>query len=156
MFCPHCGRELPAEASFCPHCGRAQRFDSADAGMTWETCEILYAQSIRVLITCRFWARALGPQGEFCAGESASWTARYPASNDPEALIAHRQLVQRLLAAGWKPVGRGFLWYNDRFERRSLGNRASVAQENPEQAGTEPRRGTGRDGDENTEDEDQP
>ena len=115
MHCPHCAAELPEDARYCLRCGR-------NLAAPWATCEILCAREERVLITCRFWARVLRPDGLFSAGSSPTWVAEFPACGDPEAQAAHAALVRQLLTAGWRHVGRGWRWYNDRFERWSEGS----------------------------------
>jgi len=116
MLCPHCATELPDDANYCLHCGRAQGDGQA---APWAACEILCARQEGVLSTCRFWARAVGPQGVFCAGSSPAWVAEFPDAEDPQAWTAHRVLVQQLLAAGWRYAGRGWRWYNDRFRQEN-------------------------------------
>ncbi len=122
MRCANCGAGLPDEANYCPRCGHPQQPEPAGAA-PWETCEIVYARTVEVLITCHFWARAIGSHGEYSAGESAAWLASYPDSERSEALLAHYDLVNELVAAGWQHVGCGFFWYNDRFSRPAADHR---------------------------------
>jgi hypothetical protein len=84
-----------------------------------ETCELCYTTHWGVLITCRFWARAVGAAGEYNAGESRAWVGRYPYPDDPHAVAARAALVRRLVDDGWQHVGTGWPWFNDRFRRRA-------------------------------------
>ena len=76
MFCMNCGKELPDDANFCLKCGKPQNA-SALAEVeepVWETCEIVwnYKKKGGMLSNDKlmFWAKAIGPKGEYNAGES--------------------------------------------------------------------------------------
>jgi len=116
ISCAHCGTRLPANANYCWHCGRPQGAAPGQGMARWETCEIVCARHPGAL-TCRFWARAIGPQGEYNAGESPWWLGGWPDKRNREAIAAQRSLVRCLSKAGWQHTGRGLLWFNDRFQR---------------------------------------
>jgi hypothetical protein len=68
-----------------------------------------------------FYAEAVGPNGHrsiVARSRMFRWRSadRPPASGD--ALDAHNELVDRLVAAGWTPEGRGGAWYEYAFLRR--------------------------------------
>jgi hypothetical protein len=94
-------------------------------------CEIKW---IRVNGGSEFVAMTRAPDGtETTLARSPRFRWRLPLAPDatPGASAAHKDLVGRLLAAGWRPYGRAGLlnWYADRFRA-------------PETSAAQPRTGT--------------
>ena len=114
--CRTCQRPVPLGAAVCPPGGAPQ---PDGAVRTLETCEIVlwrgYVKSGFV---------ALPTEGTRSQGEPpASRLFRSKRNREPEAEDlagdAHAELVERLLADEWEPVGRGSMWYAQRFARVS-------------------------------------
>lgn len=84
----------------------------------WEYCAIEREYSpTRVLL------RALGRNklGEFEAGEVEIETSPFPnfvIAETDNAMIAHRELTERLREENWEPCGRGEHWWETEFKRR--------------------------------------
>jgi hypothetical protein len=88
-----------------------------DVFRTLETCEI---SLWRGYVKCGF--VALPTEETRLLGEPpASRLFRHKGNDEPVAEgvagHAHAELVERLLADGWEPVGRGSTWYSQRFAR---------------------------------------
>src|SRR5581483_11157947 len=115
MFCPSWGTELAEGARFCHQCGY-----SAAGGprapteeKEWEYCEI----SWDTINKFSFWraartifvAIAIGPDGEYVAGESEPFRellyCGVPRSGHPGTVDAYDGLVKRLLKDGWRATG---------------------------------------------------
>ena len=130
MFCISCGTHLPDEANFCWKCGKPQKPGIQPNKPKWETCEIV-SEKVRdggVFSGdyLRFWAEAIGSDGQYSAGESAVFKGPYivgypsfPNSDDQNTTVAHKTLIQKLVKDGWEPASdRGLNWWNYRFRRR--------------------------------------
>ncbi|MBN1485504.1 MAG: zinc ribbon domain-containing protein [Chloroflexia bacterium] len=124
MFCINCGTELPDEANFCWKCGRPQKEGVQVKETRWETCEIVYQKLKEPFFgdtEFQFWARAIGPEGSYNAGESPvfkCWSPK-PESYSADASNAHKALVSKLLADGWEPTTNSdYSWWGDTFRRR--------------------------------------
>jgi zinc-ribbon domain len=124
--CPNCGGPTPDDARFCPRCGAPQREGagsgpphSGQAPERWELCEIVwwrgYLKSEFIAVAG---ARELdrSPQFRWRSGDP-------PPHDDAGARNAHDQLVQRLTALGWEPLGQAIPWYAQRFCRSTSGLR---------------------------------
>ncbi|CCF84092.1 hypothetical protein [Nitrolancea hollandica] len=129
MQCLQCGRWFPGESESCPDCEQSSGADGdthpEGQWEEWETCEITSEGSgIAWLITeFHFVAYATGPRGEYSAARSGTFPATpgYPIpidASDPRANAALAEVVQALMAAGWKPLPRGEHWFSFRFYRQ--------------------------------------
>jgi zinc-ribbon domain len=137
--CPNCGGPVADDARFCPRCGAPQR-EGAGSGPTqagpaperWELCEITwwrgYLKSEFVAVTGdRELARS--PGFRWRSGEP-------PPHDDARARNVHDQLVRRLTALGWEPLGQAIPWYAQRFCRSTTGLRL-LAGDTADQANDE-------------------
>jgi hypothetical protein len=115
MFCMNCGKELPPDAQFYSKCGKPIGGAESQEATRWETCEIIYTlEHSRV----KLWARAVGANGEYNAGESPTWSSMgAPVRTSQIDRTAHKDLVDKLVRDGWQHVGTVGEWYNDRFRR---------------------------------------
>ena len=129
MECLRCGGRLPDGAESCPECGKpsdsGNRTHPDDQWEAWETCEITSEGSgIGWLITeFRFIAEAHGPRGDYLVAQSGTFPAIPGYSlpidaSDPKANAELAEIVQELMAAGWKPLPRGEHWFSFRFYRQ--------------------------------------
>jgi hypothetical protein len=134
--CPNCGGRVAQSARFCPRCGAPQKEGvrpslqvfpppapaQGQSGRTtrerWDVCEIGWWHGY---VKADFFALALGAdQNDFEAARSPQfWWVRSdpPASDHDGAREAHEALVHKLLDNGWEPMGRGAVWYAQRFRR---------------------------------------
>ena len=134
MYCWNCGSQLPDEAIFCHKCGKQQRYGGQQIGssltkdnITLETCEIVFDSTQHLVAGAIFWfwAKAIGPNGEYSAGNSPQVIvgSRFfdePKMNDRQTKMAHSSLVAALVSDGWEPMPvRGPNWWNYRFQRRA-------------------------------------
>jgi hypothetical protein len=105
---------LPEEEEEAPP--RTLRF-AVPAVTTWERCEIEWW---RGYVKSDFYAVAFRPTGEwYVAGRSPSfrWRHNEPPPQEASGQEEHAELVGRLVADGWEPVGNGPVWYQTRFRR---------------------------------------
>jgi zinc ribbon protein len=126
MYCIGCGTELPDDANFCLRCGKPQKkgVKIADESVTeakYETCEIGWDKA--GLLSLEFWAKAIGPNGVYNAGEVKFTPGpfrqrEYPDNDESNACEALNTLIKQLTQDGWQPLTRGPYWYNYRFQRR--------------------------------------
>ena len=68
-----------------------------------------------------FYAEAVGPnhhRSVVARSRMFRWRSAEEPPASGEALDAHNELVDRLVAAGWTPEGRGGAWYEYAFLRR--------------------------------------
>ena len=128
MFCQNCGDQISGEVNFCPKCGHPQKGGSQAQAQPAEYCQITYQLKTGFIQTFQFWAQATGPRGTYNAGESATWTSspnlsgllmfpHVPVGNNQKHLALHAELVNKLVQDGWKPIGRGERWWQDKFQR---------------------------------------
>jgi hypothetical protein len=86
-----------------------------------------------------FFALALGAdQHEFEAARSPQfwWYRSDPPGSDHEgARSAHEALVHKLIDNGWEPMGRGAVWYSQRF-RRTAGSLRVLGADSQNDAGS--------------------
>jgi zinc-ribbon domain len=134
--CPNCGGPTPDDARFCPRCGAPQH-TGADSGPPrtgqaperWELCEIVWW---RGYLKSEFFAAAEGR--ELARSPGFRWRrADPPPPDDVGARKAHDELVRRLTALGWEPLGQAIPWYAQRFCRSTSGLRV-VSGDAEEQA----------------------
>lgn len=129
MQCLQCSRQVPDGAESCPACGTPPPYGSGESTggrwEKWETCEIASEGSgIAFLITdFRFVAEAHGPRGDYQAASSGTFPANpgYPVpidASDPYANAALAEIIQDLMATGWKPLPPGEHWFSFRFYRQ--------------------------------------
>lgn len=83
-----------------------------------EYCEIVFDNKTSL----KFWAKAIGKNGVFSAGETWGLSGDYPRSEEAKHVIAHDSLVFLLTKSGWQPIGRNDPWYSTKFSRTPLGN----------------------------------
>jgi len=87
MYCMGCGAQLPDEAKFCMECGKSLRPETPSDSLKWETCEIEWLEKSSLMRTLLvramgyFWAKAIGPNGVFDAGQTDTFTFGYPPSS---------------------------------------------------------------------------
>ena len=128
MYCIGCGTELPDDANFCLKCGKPQKkgLKVANDSITeakYETCEIGWDKPSRLSLSLVFWAKAIGPNGSYSAGEvkftPGPFRQRaYPESNESNAVEAVNTLIKQLTQDGWQPLTRGEGWFSYRFQRQ--------------------------------------
>jgi hypothetical protein len=123
MTCFNCGGELPEGARFCPSCGAPVGEVNAVAPLrpvtSWELCEI---GCWRGYLKAEFYARRIGRDGEEIArSRMFRWWHDSLPPREGKVLAAYEELVARLAAAGWEPVGEARPWYAQRFRRRLAG-----------------------------------
>jgi len=140
MYCWNCGTQLPDNANFCSKCGKQQKpgeqpIEPNLKEEKWETCEILFDSQYQLGRgwIFWFWAKAIGPEGEYSAGSSGQLLAGpifdKPNSDNRETKMAHSELVAKLVSDGWEPVpNKGSNWWNDRFRRRVRAIQAATSQ----------------------------
>lgn len=128
IYCMQCGKELPDDANFCLKCGKpvgeaakpAQQPESR-----WEYCEIVYQARWEKHWygndhLFQFWAKGIGPNGTFNAGEVEEvkrWGLFADQLEDQE--LASR-LVKLLVSKGWEPLpNKGSEWFSYKFRRQA-------------------------------------
>jgi hypothetical protein len=122
-FCMACGAALSADASFCSSCGSAQTPEALqsrnDTHVRDEFCEVIVTQAADsgLLTKWAFVARAVGKEGLFEAGRSASLKRDAREVWDADNERALNGLIAALGADGWEPTGRGAAWFEYRFRR---------------------------------------
>jgi hypothetical protein len=128
--CPNCGSETHADARFCHRCGAPLRGDGSAEG--WEVCEIVWW---RGYVKSEF--HAVAEAQELARSPRFRWRSDEPPPPDHQgARAAHDDLVERLTAAGWEPLGEADPWYAQRFRRQISGLRLLAGQPGRD-AGTE-------------------
>lgn len=135
--CPECSREISDRATACPHCGvpLASSGETDQGVLRWENCEIVFEKRQGLAgAKMRFWARAIGPEGQYAAAASpdfgpslgqwfsgqgglAGYHNLMPQSNHRRAVEVHDELVNQLIRDNWEHTGRGHDWFNDTFRR---------------------------------------
>ena len=147
-ICSNCGGRVGQTARFCVRCG-APRTDGAEAvpfpgartREQWDVCEIAWW---RGYVKSEFCALALGAdRGEYEAGRSRQFRWHRSESPPPDhrrARAAHDELVQKLVDAGWEPLGEATPWYMQRFRRRAVRLRVLGGDEPEQQPNDEPDR----------------
>jgi hypothetical protein len=135
--CKGCGGSYDNTFQFCPFCGRAKPEPeslkvqvSVSLQDKWETCKIYMTKwnNGSIYVTSQFWAEAIGPNGEYLAGESLPFpyflNAAYNASykGDAGVISAHTFLVNQLAADGWEAIPSGGEWWQTQFQRQMDGN----------------------------------
>lgn len=129
--CPNCGGPAPDDARFCPRCGAPQRegadpppAPSVGAPEGLELCEIVWW---RGYFKSEF--LAVAGKRELARSSRFRWRRGEPPSQTHEgARTAHEQLVRRLTAIGWEPLGQAIPWYAQRFCRQPTGLRLLASQ----------------------------
>lgn len=130
MYCWNCGAQIPDESIFCFKCGKTQKQVSQNDEVK-EPCEIVSEKVADGGIFSgdrfKFWAKAIGPNGQYSAGESKVFTGyygghySYPDKDNKENQEALESLVNWLVKDGWEATGdRGSEWWNIRFRRRYI------------------------------------
>jgi hypothetical protein len=136
MYCPKCGTQFLQDAAFCHKCGTpvGQTIREADEPK-WEYCEIVYNRKESLIsgTDFYFWAKAVGPNGQYAAGESPHanyWFGPgFPESSNSRHAQIHVQLIEKLVRDGWEPVAdRGVEWFQLRFRRKVKGQVNSVEE----------------------------
>ena len=134
IYCMQCGKELPDDANFCLKCGKpvgnAAKL-TPQPEPQWEYCEIVYAElqagGILQREKIQFWAKAIGPRGEYTAAEApevyadqAGW-GRISSSGRTQSayLPALNALLTQLSREGWESLpNKGVSWYSYKFRRK--------------------------------------
>ncbi len=83
----------------------------------WETCEIKWWQGY---LKSEFFAVGVRPGAEAYEAHRSPMFRWWHRSSPPQKgriAAAHQVLVDKLVADGWEPVGRGGPWYAQRFRR---------------------------------------
>jgi zinc-ribbon domain len=129
-LCPNCGANLSQRARFCSRCGAPQRDVAGFAPSAQDVCEIRWW---RGYVKAEFYALALdedGQESEIARSAQFLWRRSDPPAPDhARATAAHEQLVARLTAAGWEPLGKAVPWYAQRFRRPATGLRVLARDE---------------------------
>ena len=123
MYCSACGTELPKDANFCYRCGKPVK-QNAQAKVEWEYCQIEWDEEDGWgSKPFWFWAKAVGPDGVYSAGEPFKRKPSFiemlpPESSNPKVQEMHEQLVEKLIKDGWEIVPeRGNAWWQLRLRR---------------------------------------
>ena len=129
ITCPDCNKQISDRAPTCPNCGAPHRHlpmgavpQTNTTPPFTETCSIDVMQVsksfgiLEPVYTYCFYARAIGRNGQYNAGtgEKFKQKGRSAYTNGGPS---HKKLIAQLVRDGWKPVGRGLGWYEDRFQR---------------------------------------
>ncbi len=136
MKCSRCGTEIPDEANFCWQCGMPQHADAEpQAGQDYETCQIrcslvedrqefsnwFQSHDWYHGAMFKFWAQAVGPDGEYVVGESPTFRAEPvfpPPADDRRARDVYHTFLMRLVEQGWEPLGvKGDMWFSQQLRR---------------------------------------
>lgn len=125
LSCPSCGGLLPIPAGdnefvTCPFCQSNSQLRRNVGKLNlvlvephWETCEITFTYEQRC-----FWANAIGPEGQYSAGEVFyDFGNSPPKSGNATCIATHRALIGELVLENWEPDGKGKSWWNERFKR---------------------------------------
>ena len=134
MHCSNCGTKLPNDAAFCFKCGKQVgqgASASVDSGQL-EYCQIkiefandhFHFLGFSTHSTRDLWwsAPAIGPNGQFIAGQTSKWqyNSRWDSDEKEDARkkAAHEQLVKYLLGQGWEVTPDSSVGRDLRFRRR--------------------------------------
>jgi hypothetical protein len=113
----------------------ARGTSALEANLPEERSEICAISWWRGYLKCQFYAQAIGVDGRLYVAATSPmfrWRRPDPPTQTKGSLAAHRSLVKKLreegwqlassteLWYGWKQLGRGDLWFEDRFRRRAL------------------------------------
>jgi hypothetical protein len=86
-----------------------------------ETCEIEVIYTTPEHAQARFWAKAMGPEGAYNAGESEDFPATQPVRATPQTNHALQGLVRQLIVEGWTTdplhTPEHHKWFGLRFRR---------------------------------------
>ena len=135
IYCSQCGKDHPDDANYCMKCGAPLREDfqaPLQPEPQWEYYEIVFAELRAGGITrqekIQFWAKAIGPQGEYNAGEGPevyadqSGYGRITSSvgrDQTNYVPALNALIAQLTGHGWEPLpNKGYYWFNYKFRRQ--------------------------------------
>lgn len=116
MYCSSCGKENVNDAAFCAYCGKSINSSTQETTnqFSWEYCEIMWNYKQKLFTaSAQFWARAIGKNGVYNAGESPKYTITdYHPGGNPlfknenfNASTAFNTLVNQLISDGWEPTG---------------------------------------------------
>ena len=125
ITCPDCAKEMSDRAPACPNCG------APAAEVKWETLTIEHTTEQTKLFfwtvetaKCYFWADAIGPTGNYNAGESSRFNKPFGNTGRPQGSNkatdkAHRELIDLLVGHGWEPTTESpRFWWKKTFRRR--------------------------------------
>ena len=117
--CARCSQQLPFEANFCLRCGEPQRPEAAALVRNEvEECEIVWWKGYVKGGFVAVQRGSIAPGVELPSSRLFwAFRVRSPASADAAAAAAHRELVARLIADGWKIAGNGRAWWRLRLTR---------------------------------------
>ncbi|RJP53699.1 MAG: zinc ribbon domain-containing protein [Anaerolineaceae bacterium] len=125
MFCRNCGIQLPDDANFCLKCGYPQKDNISTDEIKWETCETDWVHvkpgTLFSKGTAKYIARAIGPQGQYIAGQSSEYTFAIPETEviTTARFAAFDSFIKQLVAEGWEFIGSfGVGDSQKRFRRR--------------------------------------
>lgn len=128
IYCMQCGKELPDDANFCLKCGK--QVGSAAQSVSppepkWEYCEIVYQQRREKhwyydKDFFQFWAKGVGSNGTFNAGEVEEVESLRPNSERSKDHELADQLIKILTSKGWELLpNRGEGWFSYKFRRQA-------------------------------------
>ncbi|HEY7355751.1 MAG TPA: zinc-ribbon domain-containing protein [Ktedonobacterales bacterium] len=130
IYCSKCGKEHPDDALFCMKCGKpltAAAQTSSPSEPQWEYCEVVY-QTVKMSGwfsngTVRFWAKAIGPNGEYSAGQSADIALEsyptFPHQSQAEVVSTYNAFIGFLSRNGWILLpSKGDEWFSSKFRRK--------------------------------------
>lgn len=131
MYCAYDGTSHADDAQFCVKCGRPLRGEAGPTHqprpMRVETCMIRARDGSKWNTgkMFEFYAEAMSPKGgRFVAGVSKNFGCdRWGnlTADNKDGQRALNDLIQKLMADGWKPTGSvGQSWYNHSFEREEV------------------------------------
>jgi len=135
IYCSQCGEDHPGAANFCMKCGAPLKESFQPSGRPepqWEYCEIVFDELQAGGITRReiikFWAQAIGAQGEYNAGEGpevyadkSGWrrVTKCVGQDRANYMPALNALIGQLSGHGWEPLSnRGSCWFSYKFRRQ--------------------------------------
>jgi len=122
-----CGKELPDDANFCLKCGKpigSTAKPTPEPEPKWEYCEIVYQQRVDKhwygdSYFIQLWAKGVGPNGTFNAGEVEEIQGYWPDSGESRHQELANRLVKLLTSKGWEPLpNKGTEWYSYKFRRK--------------------------------------
>jgi hypothetical protein len=113
LTCANCGATVPSGSRFCPQCGAPQR---GAAIPSWSFCEIAWW---RGFVRSEFYVRSLdGSEAPPWRSHGFRWRRQERPPETEETLAARDEVIAKLVADGWEPIGAGNAWYAHRFRRR--------------------------------------
>lgn len=126
MYCTHCGSELPDCANYCLECGKSVQ-PARRKAPRFEHCEIVWSRKRGLFgAKVQYWAKAIGPNGTYCAARSGWDDGEYPDGKWHSIYV--NSLIDTLVKNDWEPIGSGASWYNHKF-RREVVEHAAVELE---------------------------